>query len=160
MLLTTIGSVFFPFLQWWPEHGLWSDLVLGTSRGLNSELQHSPELRFQLRHQHAVSSNGSVVFANVHDRGSSLLLPGHKLRAKTVTTYRPSSLSAFQSARLRSQFQSQSEALHWDEEEVPAPDVENRATLLELAKMTYNAYIDHNDTSWYDLDGKWNAVRT
>jgi hypothetical protein len=39
------------------------------------------------------------------------------------------------------------------------PDVESRATLLELAKMTNNAYVEPDDPAWYDLGANWNDVR-
>jgi lipase ATG15 len=53
---------------------------------------------------------------------------------------------------------SQSEDIPWQEDEVPGPDVESRETLLELAKMTHNAYMDPNDPAWYELDGNWTVV--
>ena len=46
----------------------------------------------------------------------------------------------------------------WDEDEVEAPDVDDRETLLALAKMTNNAYLEYNETGWYDLGGEWNVV--
>ena len=53
----------------------------------------------------------------------------------------------------------ESQALQWDEEEIVGPDVESRETLLELAKMTNNAYVEPEDPYWYDLEGKWSEVR-
>jgi lipase ATG15 len=45
--------------------------------------------------------------------------------------------------------------LPWDEDEIIGPDVESRETLLELAKMTNNAYVEPGDPAWYDLEGNW-----
>jgi lipase ATG15 len=53
----------------------------------------------------------------------------------------------------------QSEILDWIEDQTVAPDVENRETLLELAKMTNNAYVERDDPAWYDI-GPWNIVRS
>lgn len=53
----------------------------------------------------------------------------------------------------------QSEPLQWDEEEISSPDVDSRETLLELAKMTNNAYVQPDDPEWYELGGGWNSVR-
>lgn len=49
--------------------------------------------------------------------------------------------------------------LPWDEDEVDGPDVNDRETLLMLAKMTYNAYVQPTDPDWYELGEKWPNVR-
>jgi lipase ATG15 len=51
----------------------------------------------------------------------------------------------------------QSAVLDWVEDDTIAPDVENRVSLLELAKMTNNAYVEPDDPAWYDIS--WNIVR-
>jgi len=73
-----------------------------------------------------------------------------------TSSSRPSSFTAFSRARTRSIVFGQNERLQWDEEEIVGPDVESRETLLELAKMTNNAYIEPDDSQWYDLGGVWN----
>ncbi|EJT96502.1 alpha/beta-hydrolase [Dacryopinax primogenitus] len=45
----------------------------------------------------------------------------------------------------------------WDEDVVLLPDVSDRETLLELAKMTSNAYSAPADKDWYDLGHRWNS---
>jgi putative lipase involved disintegration of autophagic bodies len=52
----------------------------------------------------------------------------------------------------------ESERVQWEEDEVEGPDVEDRETLLTLAKMTYDAYIEPTDDDWYDLGGDWLPV--
>lgn len=52
----------------------------------------------------------------------------------------------------------QSEILEWDEDEVPGPDVEDRETLLELAKMTSNSYIQSGEVGWYNMSDEWRNV--
>ncbi|PAV16217.1 alpha beta-hydrolase [Pyrrhoderma noxium] len=49
----------------------------------------------------------------------------------------------------------ESAVLHWEEDEVEGPDVGRRETLLALAKMTYNAYVEPTDADWYELDKEW-----
>jgi putative lipase involved disintegration of autophagic bodies len=49
--------------------------------------------------------------------------------------------------------------LNWEEEEIIGPDVEKRETLLLLAKMANDAYVEPNDPAWYELPGEWNIVR-
>lgn len=50
--------------------------------------------------------------------------------------------------------------MDWEEDEIVGPNVESRETLLELAKMTNNAYLQPNETGWYSLnETAWNAVR-
>lgn len=41
------------------------------------------------------------------------------------------------------------------------PDITHRPSVLSLAMMTYNAYldIDLNNTEWYDLGAPWHLVR-
>jgi lipase ATG15 len=52
----------------------------------------------------------------------------------------------------------QSQSLDWEEEIVPGPDVESRETLLTLAKMSNNAYVEPGDAYWYDLGERWNKT--
>lgn len=77
-----------------------------------------------------------------------------------MKTYRPRSYEEFTHARWRSIQSQESERIEWVEEEVLGPDVEDRETLLTLAKMTYNSYIDRKGTTWYDLGKDWNVVRS
>lgn len=47
----------------------------------------------------------------------------------------------------------------WDEDEIVGPDVNDRNTLLTLAKMTSNAYFNGpSEKGWYDLGQEWNNV--
>lgn len=55
--------------------------------------------------------------------------------------------------------QDELQPLTWDEIPVAGPDVEKRETLLQLAKMTYDAYYEPGDKDWYDLGPDWNTVR-
>lgn len=112
-------------------------------------------LKFELRHLHATSANNTahVIFSDVVDspgRASSSLNPPptttttYAVRTRPVRTYKPASLGA-------------QGRVEWDEEESVGPDVESRETLLELAKMTNNAYVVPEDPAWYDI-GEWNIV--
>ena len=49
--------------------------------------------------------------------------------------------------------------MDWKEDEIIGPNVESRETLLELAKMTNNAYLEPDDAGWYSLNETWNVVR-
>ena len=42
--------------------------------------------------------------------------------------------------------------------DVASPDVSKRTTLLQLAKMSYDAYAADNTTDWYDLPDSWNST--
>ncbi|KAK9762207.1 putative lipase atg15 [Basidiobolus ranarum] len=46
-------------------------------------------------------------------------------------------------------------AVKWDEEEIWVPDMEDKETVLTLAKMTYNTYLAPKTSSWYDLGERW-----
>lgn len=52
----------------------------------------------------------------------------------------------------------QNEAIDWDEIELDGPDVESRETLLLLAKMMNDAYLEPGEAGWYELGGEWNVV--
>ncbi|KAL6301362.1 alpha/beta-hydrolase [Sparassis latifolia] len=118
-----------------------------------------PSLQFELRHLHAVSPEGQVAVRDVHH--TSLMASGytpHTVQTQITKSVRPSSFAAFSRARARSIQYRESESIDWDEEEVLAPDVQSRLTLLELAKMTNNAYLtEPGDSGWYNLSGAWNT---
>ena len=129
----------------------------------------SPALKFELRHLHAVSSSSAtVLFSDV----SPELLQSHTLsdpsgstkvtysiHTSPTKTHRPSSFASFSNARLRSLRFGKNERIDWKEDEILGPNVESRETLLELAKMTNNAYLEPDETGWYALNGTYNVVR-
>jgi putative lipase involved disintegration of autophagic bodies len=46
----------------------------------------------------------------------------------------------------------------WDDKPVLGPNVTDRETVLELSKMTYNAYYQgSDDKGWYALRDDWNV---
>lgn len=153
MLPTTLTSLVVPLLH---------SLLFNRPYGF---IPHPPpRLNFELRHLHTVSPYGHVLFSDVshqtlhaqfngQNRNNSYTVP-----TRMISSSKPSSFTAFSHARTRSIKFSQSEQLQWDEEEIIAPDVESREALLELAKMTNNAYIERDDPDWYDLGGDWNNV--
>jgi hypothetical protein len=112
-------------------------------------------LRFQLRHEHAVSNASRVVFS---DTVPSLVPEVYGVNTRRVVSHRPSSMPAFSNARLRSLRHAQNDALLWKESDILGPNVKERETLLTLAKMTSNAYNQPADKAWYDLDSNWNSV--
>lgn len=117
-----------------------------------------PQLTFELRHQHAVSKGSRVVFSDIpQSRFSSP--DTHGISTRQTTVYRPESPTAFHRARLRSIRQQQSEPLGWTAGDVSGPDVNDRETLLELAKMTNNAYLEPDEKGWYELGNNWTVVR-
>lgn len=119
-------------------------------------------LEFELRHLHAVSPDARVLFHDVHKSDRDALTLGepssYSLRPRRVKARRPNSIDAFDRARVRSMRFQETEAIDWDDIEVDGPDVEDRETLLLLAKMTNNAYLSPGEQGWYDLGGEWNVV--
>lgn len=113
-------------------------------------------LTFTLRHIHAVTNTSSVIFSDVPQTYSTLST--HSLSTRPTTVHRPRSQEAFHRARLRSIRDGQSEKLDWDEDDVLGPDVTDRETLRELAKMTNNAYLDVGEAGWYNLTDTWRNV--
>ena len=115
----------------------------------------TPPLRFQLRHEHAASNTSRVVFSDV---SPSFVPEVYEVDTRHVPIHRPISFSAFSGARLRSMRHAQDDALIWEEGDVLGPNVNDRETLLTLAKMTNNAYNEPDDKAWYDLGSDWNTV--
>jgi lipase ATG15 len=160
MLLTSVASFLVPIVSW----------LSGDSSSRHNELQATDDpvvLQFELRHLHAASSSTAhVIFSDVSPQALKTLSSNtsgstkssYSVRSRLGKTFRPSSFAAHERARLRSLRFGENEWLDWDEEEIIGPDVESRETLLELAKMTNNAYVDPEDPAWYDLGDGWNAV--
>jgi len=124
----------------------------------------APRLTFRLRHLHAVSEHGHVLFSDVDHTSYAGNVTVYASEEYTVDTtllpsYRPPSFDAVRNARYRSMKFGQSTLLDWDEEEITGPDVESRETLLVLAKMTSNAYLQPEDKEWYPLGKNWSTVR-
>lgn len=153
MLPSTLTTLFTTLLALFPsDFNFWPSERQSADRSL----------RFELRHLHAVSPSAHVLFHDVvpSDRrlSAGLASESYALNTRSVRTYRPISHAAFLRAQTRSLWFRESEPLEWQEVDVIGPDVESRETLLELAKMTNNAYLEFNETGWYDLSEKWNVV--
>lgn len=121
-------------------------------------------LTFQLRHLHAVSEGGHVLLSDVDHTSCIGNLTTYASEEYTVDTrllqsYRVPSFDSIRKARYRSMKYGQSTLLDWDEDEIPGPNVESRETLLTLAKMTSNAYLQPDDKAWYPLGENWTTVR-
>ncbi|KAG9009801.1 putative lipase atg15 [Tulasnella sp. JGI-2019a] len=111
-------------------------------------------LTFHLRHLHAISNSSQIIFHDVPSNSEAMST--REIQARRAIVHRPSSSKSFHRARLRSMYYSESEILDWDEDEILGPDVTSRETLLELAKMTNNAYVERSDPAWYSLGDHWN----
>lgn len=96
------------------------------------------------------------------DYASPSPTPTISLKSRPTTVYRPKSLDAHERARLRSLHHMETEPIEWEEVIVSGPDVEDRHTLSQLARMTANAYQLPGHKNWYELDASWdvNAVTT
>ncbi|KAH7924671.1 alpha/beta-hydrolase [Leucogyrophana mollusca] len=149
---------------------LWRDESTSSSSSLHPVLlSSSPRLTFHLRHQHAVVNSSQVIFSDFGPLDSSAFEFTASPNARDPAAYngistvalqshRPQSQFAFHSARFRSMQHEQSEKVHWHTADVHGPNVDDRETLLTLAKMTNNAYYERVSSGWYDLHG-WNRVR-
>ncbi|KAF8197514.1 Alpha/Beta hydrolase protein [Pholiota molesta] len=81
-----------------------------------------------------------------------------KLKTQPTTVYRPRSLDVLHRTRLRSlQYaQSDAERVLWDPVELEGPDIGNINTLVQLARMSANAYALPDQKNWYEVDPAWN----
>ncbi|OSD08584.1 alpha/beta-hydrolase [Trametes coccinea BRFM310] len=120
---------------------------------ISFELQH--EYRPQLAESEQLADFNQLAFdiSDVEHAPSRTLAT---LQARPTTVYRPRSATSFQHARLRSLHSQESEPIEWDEVQVLGPDVEDKHTLSQLARMTGNAYALPGRKNWYDMDRNWN----
>ncbi|KAF8744801.1 Alpha beta-hydrolase, partial [Rhizoctonia solani] len=81
----------------------------------------------------------------------------HVLRTRTQTVYQPRSIDDIYRARDRSLRLQESEPIEWVTKKVLAPDVTDRETLRELAKMTANAYAKRGKPNWWEMNERWNT---
>jgi lipase ATG15 len=118
--------------------------------------------------QHQVLFDSQATLSQPDDRSNSVhgfntsplsaLSPSLMLKAKPTIIYKPRSLEALHRARLRSLHHQESEDVDWDRIETLGPDVEDRHTLSQLARMSGNAYALPGQKNWYEIDGAWNTV--
>lgn len=80
----------------------------------------------------------------------------HVVRTSPMMIQRPRSPSAFQEARRKSFYDGQSAVLDWDELEILGPNITDKYTLSQLARMSGNAYALPEQSNWWDIDEKWN----
>ena len=116
----------------------------------------SPAITFQLRHRHAVTNTSRIVFSDIPWEFSSFGddIPQFSIQTKFNRIPRPESFAAYNNARRNPQ----RDMIDWRDWDVASPDISKRSTLLQLAKMSFDAYEADNKTQWYDLSDSWNSV--
>jgi putative lipase involved disintegration of autophagic bodies len=70
---------------------------------------------------------------------------------------RPRDAQAYQEARKRSYYSKETTILDWGDDEIDMPDLTDRLTVLELARISGNAYLRPDSKGWYSIDNRWNA---
>ncbi|KAF9246459.1 alpha beta-hydrolase [Melanogaster broomeanus] len=114
-------------------------------------------LQFDLSHECRVQSEDDRQIPLISEYTFPLAVqPALSLKAVPTSVYRPQSYEAIEHARLRSLHEAQSEPVVWVETEVLGPDVTDRHTLAQLARMSANAYHLPWQDNWYELDPSWN----
>ncbi|KAG9318547.1 alpha beta-hydrolase [Chiua virens] len=112
-------------------------------------------LQFELSHQFTTGSQDTQILLSDYSFPQHVT-PTLSLKAVPTTVYRPTSYEALQHFRSRSMHQAQSEPIEWIETQVLGPDVTDRHTLAQLARMAANAYQLPWKDNWYELDPSWN----
>ena len=72
-------------------------------------------------------------------------VPSWTLKAVPTTVYRPKYLQSLHN-------------IPWDPVEVLGPDIEDKHTISQLARISGNAYALPGQKNWYDVDSAWNIV--
>lgn len=73
------------------------------------------------------------------------LLPSWTLKAVPTTVYRPITQEHLKHPA-------------WETVEILGPDVQDKHTLSQLARISGNAYALPGQKNWYDVDSAWNIV--
>ncbi|KAG0317382.1 putative lipase atg15 [Dissophora globulifera] len=96
----------------------------------------------------------------------------HSLKVKKTTTVKPhgEEFKSFRSKGFRGMAQQwQQSNQHepqsfgpgsWRREEVDAPDVADKETIVQLSKLNYNSYTEVASPGWYDLEDNWGVNST
>ncbi|KAK7690450.1 hypothetical protein QCA50_005548 [Cerrena zonata] len=142
-------------------------LLFGTqlciSKQAKFDVVHESLVEFQLRHYHTITADAQILFHDApEDLSDSIRLPlspnpSYTIKTKRTTSHKPQSYEDYLYARSLSIQGEPYREIQWAEDDIIAPDVENRQTLLELAKMTNNAYLEPGEAGWYELSGEWNV---
>ncbi|KAH7926631.1 alpha/beta-hydrolase [Leucogyrophana mollusca] len=132
-------------------------LVAATaSAPAQAEASISEPLVFDVLHSYHVPSGYDThqsIFAS--PRLIDVEPPTLTLKARPTSVYRPRSWESLEHARLRSLHHAQSEPVEWYETQVLGPNVEDRHTLAQLARMTANAYQLPGHKNWFELEPSW-----
>ncbi|KAK2466695.1 hypothetical protein APHAL10511_000953 [Amanita phalloides] len=137
----------------WPVKGDWVNVTTVTQRMISLWLL-LPVLATVAASVHHISFDAHHQLPQ--DAHVAEQLQPITIQAKPTIVYRPRSLEALHSARLRSLHHAQSEPVEWDAVETLCPDVGHRHTLVQLARMAGNAYALPGHWNWYDVDEAWN----
>jgi hypothetical protein len=130
-----------------------------------TEGQELPDETFSLRHLlHRGGSRYPDLFRRMDLEASDIqrseLLSGqslvHQVKVKGTTTLKPRDQS-YRNQGFRS-FDTSIGPESWTKEVVPAPDVTDKESVLQLSKMNYNSYTEVASPGWYDLEGNWSVV--
>ena len=135
-------------------------ILVGSIKGTGSELNEPSPERISLSfnfHQEYRGLEGSQFPSHVQIDAAQGE-PTWALQSRPTTVYRPGSYASLQRARLRSMHHAESEKVEWITTETLGPDIEDRHTLAQLARMTGNAYALPDEDNWYDVDTNWNNV--
>ncbi|KAI0333517.1 alpha/beta-hydrolase [Cubamyces sp. BRFM 1775] len=120
-------------------------------------------ISFRLQHEYtgpgaqAPPDDPSQLVLDRQDIGITSSPTALALQARPTTFYRPRSPVDYQHARLRSLHAQESEPVEWEEVQVLGPDVEDKHTLSQLARMSGDAYALPGRKNWYDIDATWNT---
>ncbi|KAF9942382.1 putative lipase atg15 [Modicella reniformis] len=102
------------------------------------------------------------IFLNEGLMGESMT---HRIKVKTTTTVKPKGeqFKSFRSKGFRGMHISEDQSFgpeSYVRQLINAPDVTDRETLVQLAKMNYNSYTEVASPGWYDLEGNWGVNST
>ncbi|KAG0057751.1 putative lipase atg15 [Gryganskiella cystojenkinii] len=84
----------------------------------------------------------------------------HRLKVAEHTTLKPRD-QTYRNQGFRSQQGDTSIGPEsWTKTAIQGPDITDKETILQLAKMNYNSYTEVASPGWYDLEGKWDVNST
>ncbi|KAF9148074.1 putative lipase atg15 [Linnemannia schmuckeri] len=149
------------------SHHRHPNLPYGSPVTVLTEGQELPDETLSLRHiLHHGGNRYPGLFRRMDLEASDIqqseLLTGeslvHRIKVRGTTTLKPRDQS-YRNQGFRS-FDTSIGPESWTKQVVPAPDVTDKESVLQLSKMNYNSYTEVASPGWYDLEGNWSVNST
>ncbi|KAG1436838.1 hypothetical protein G6F56_013385 [Rhizopus delemar] len=131
---------------------------LGYQHPFSSGKSHEHSLKLKHIYHHA-SANGPIpkLFRRHDVKSSVMIQDNYPLRSMFGTIERPTAADINEFLASNHRWNNKIRSMYLESSVSLMPNIEHRGSILALAQMTNNAYLDINlnETDWYDLGPRW-----